>query len=270
MQITKDMISRYENALSLKTQATQETYSYILNKFFNTTGTDIDRDKILSFISSYPKNSRITIYYAIKFFLKNAGLEIPLKYSDIAPKGIERIRESMTYEEVERLINYCKTLNNYVTGIFSLSTTYGLRRTEIIKLKKEDIDIERRTIKITALKSVESKYLHKIPDEIVTYLETYLSKIDKVNALQPQTLNALFDRVCHDAGIQLRPRLGFHSIRRSLVTELRKRDVPKDVVETFMRWTPLIKSMVDVYDIKDRQNVDERIFNVHPFLQLWK
>ena len=270
MEITKEMVEKYKRALSLKTDATQETYSYILNKFFNKVGNNIDRDSILSFISDYPKQSRVTVYYAIKFFLKNAGIDIDIKHSEIAPKGVERIKESMTYDEVERLINYCKTLNSYVSGIFSLSTTYGLRRTEILMVKKEDVDLENKVIKIPVLKSVESKYIHKIPDEIVPYIEIYLDRIDKVNSLKPRTLNALFDRVCHDAGIKLRPRLGFHSIRRALVTELRKRDASKDLVETFMRWKPLIRSMVDVYDIKDRQNVDDRIFSIHPFLPIWK
>lgn len=272
IKITKEDLQKFEKALDLKQKTTQETYVYIINKFLKKYKTNISLENIYEFLNSYSPNSRIAVYYCLKFFFKSIGYDINIKYSEIAPKGVIRTREVLSKDEIEKLIQYSKKEGNPISGIFCLSTTYGMRRTEMINLKPEDIDTESQRIYIKPLKTEEitERHSHFIPDQVKNILEDYKNFASEINKIKnPQILNTLFDRVAHNAGITLRPRLGFHSIRRALVTELRALGHSKDNVELFMRWKPMIKSMVDVYDITDKVEVDKKIFLNHPFINMW-
>lgn len=68
-------------------------------------------------------------------------------------------------------------------------------------------------------------------------------------------------------------RWGWHSIRRTLATELLLREVSGINILRFMRWSEMsIKGefgMLTLYAKKDQSRVDKEIFSVHPFIDCW-
>jgi integrase len=163
-------------------------------------------------------------------------------------------------------------------ALLALSTTYGVRRTEIVNLKQEDVMLEDRIIHIATAKHGRERN-HLVPDIIVPILADYDFEQKRSNF----SLNVLWHRIEYKANIEHTDHVGWHSIRRTLNTELRN-VLPANVTMAFMRWK--MKTNADMslrYTATsyvgrngttkkvagEYQDMDRQVFANHPFLKYW-
>lgn len=192
----------------------------------------------------------------------------------------EPFAPAFTPEEIETLI---KARDQYSKGecfYLAISTTWGLRREEMVRIRKRDYTEQTITIKVAKQKKRALRVEHMIPEEIYPILQNYHPKLTNINSL-----SYVFYRILNKAGIERRKGYGWHSIRRSLRTllewNLAENRLPLSLVADFMGWARSTKGivyggapMLGVYAHQeimsgDRFATDKLVLNVHPFLHFW-
>ena len=206
----------------------------------------------------YSNNTIRLYYYAVLNALKGMGIHVDsVNIPDIDEDSVNR--HIYKIEDVALLINSAKELGGVYTKSMVFSTIYGLRRTEISKLSLTNIDINNKTVKIKAAKKGKT-ITHAIPDEVIDYID------NDIKFLSDSGMSRIFDKISNNAGLKIK-HSGWHSIRRSLVTELLFNGVSQETVLGFMRWKT--HTILDTYHIRNPRE-DLIIFANHPFLNMWK
>jgi len=163
----------------------------------------------------------------------------------------------------------------------ALSTTYGLRREEMTGLKPGDVDLSNSAIYVCTVKQGRQRY-HLIPVEIKPYLERH----DFSKTYSPVGMSQVFWRILNRCGLGgLKPeRLGWHSIRRSLLNGLVNNGVNPFAARAFMRWKGtmgelamparyygnVVVTLDGAKPVLEEAKGDEEIFEKHPFLPMWR
>lgn len=179
-------------------------------------------------------------------------------------------------DEVRRTILSKKTIGSMITlgrqGLLkdielyylALATTYGLRRVEMTKLKPSSFPDEHHLIVDTAKGG--SRTTHLIPPQIAPYLGCF-------KHYEADSLTHMFHRIARKCGLNTGAGYGWHSLRRSLATELIMSEVSALNVLRFMRWSDASTrgefGMLTIYAKKDQGRIDNDIFKMHPFLSYW-
>jgi hypothetical protein len=149
------------------------------------------------------------------------------------------------------------------TAFVALSTTFGPRREDLVRIRAEDV--EDGTIFIDTCKG-GSKRIHRIPDEILSFVTQY--PFDR--RYSPNQLSWMYHRIEYKSGIEYRPGTGWHSPRRRLLTILDDY-LPLPAVRLFLRWkTKSSPDMAVRYYSKELEENDRDVFAVHPFLPYWR
>ena len=166
-------------------------------------------------------------------------------------------------------------------AFLALSTTYGLRMGEIMNIRPEHLDYGRKTLWVETEKHGRDRS-HSIPARIQQYLVDWdFDNSPSVSVMYQDwlTIEQAAGFTKHTSGV------GWHSIRRKLVTMLW--DVlPAPVISRYMRWSGEQREMVQRYHSIQELEVgetemhytadegelaeDQRVFAVHPFLEMWK
>lgn len=145
----------------------------------------------------------------------------------------------------------------------ALSTTYGLRRIEMARLKPSDLTSKTLTVH-TAKGGV--KTTHLLAPEIAPYIEGF-------EPYKDDSLTHIFHKMMVRTGFKADGGFGWHSLRRALVTELILAGASALNVLRFMRWSDASArgefGMLATYAKKDQTRIDEEIFQIHPFLPFW-
>lgn len=182
----------------------------------------------------------------------------------------------MRRESVEQLIKAKGILTKAERFYLAVATTWIVRRVELSTIKKVDFDGE--TIFIHTAKHGK-KARHLIPDVLKPIFADYRPK-----AHSPSALSLMFLRISRKAGLVLRPKEGWNSIRYSLNTILEK-SLPRRVLADFSHWKtitnpdsneergPRGEDMIEHYrrpEILDDDPyyADKIVYSVHPFLTL--
>ena len=156
-----------------------------------------------------------------------------------------------------------KLLNANELCLLALATTYGLRRVEMARLTTDSFVDGKVTIDTA---KGGAKTTHLIPAETAEYLTDF-------RPYKPNTLTEIFQRIARKTGLKTGAGYGWHSIRRSLITELILADASSLNVMRFMRWNEAsIKEahgMLVIYAKRDQDRIDKAIFKMHPFLPYW-
>lgn len=273
MKVNNNHIKLWRSKLKLKSETTQDYYFAITDKFLKYSKGDLSIEKVIDFLNNTSKNSINTVFYVLRFFYQAAGLPFELTIQDISGRsGVKRIKEVLSPEEIEALIRTVKLEYGLIEiGFIFLFTVYGCRRREAWQMEAADIKEDISALTIYTLKGGEER-THLIPDcgkEVMKDFRYALSKVKKKPAVN--TLNFWFDELCHKSRITLRPRLGPHSIRRSLVSELMLGDTNPTVIRNFLRWRTRASDILLDYTIFDYRRIDRIIFDkdTHPFLRFW-
>ena len=202
----------------------------------------------------------------------------PFTSDDTPAPEEEPFAPAFTPEEIQTLI---KAQDKYSKGerfYLAVSTTWGLRREELLRIRKRDYN--ETTIKIKTAKRGR-RVEHLIPDEIKPILQNYHPRLKGINSL-----SYVFYRILEKAGLPQRKGYGWHSIRRTVETALEwalaENRLPLSLVADFMGWSKTRKGivyggapMLGVYAhpeimSDDPLAIDKLVLNVHPFVKFWQ
>lgn len=189
----------------------------------------------------------------------------------------EPFAPAFTPKEIEALIRARDKYSKGELFYLAVSTTWGLRREEMVRINKRDYT--EVSIKIKTAKHGR-RVEHIIPDEINPILQNYHPRLKSRGSL-----TYVFYRVLNKAGIERRKGYGWHSIRRTLRTllewNLAENRLPLSLVADYMGWSRTQKGivyggapMLGVYShpeiiSTDPFAIDRLVLGVPPFLKHW-
>lgn len=178
--MNKNSISeKFKNFLELKNYAknTIDSYCFVLDKFFefykDVSPTNLNQKHLDNFIYSFKFSSisqQNQYYSALKLFYKN------ILNSKLSKTNLERPRREKKLPQVidkAFLIDQINKINNLKhKSILSLSYSVGLRVSEVINLKIEDIDSKRMIIHIKNAKGRKDRIV-PLSENILILLRKY-------------------------------------------------------------------------------------------------
>ena len=263
-------LKKVEQQLSLRSANTADTYGIVINAFMKFCGGDVQHEKVLPFLRKVGINSMQNRYYGVKFFLNNLGEEMPVTLHDIlGNQHIKRTKDVMSNDEIAAFIRTVR--RDYGTieiGYAALTTIYAARRVEAYNIAANDI--EEDTLTIYAAKGGQER-VHLIPAQLKDVMKDFKHDLKRIKKKPVITaLNYFFDDVCDKALIELRPRMGFHSFRRSFISHMLNLEFNAFLLRDFCRWKTREKDIMANYYISDYRITDPKVFAVHPYLQYWE
>jgi site-specific recombinase XerD len=166
-----------------------------------------------------------TVLSGLRFFYNNVASEkIPIEYS--ARKKVRTLPTVLTQEEIRDIINTPDNLKHRLI----LMTTYsaGLRASEVIALKPDDIDSKRMLIKVENGKGGKDRYtllsvllLEELRHYYKTFKpKTYLfpSSYKGKTVLSYETVRTIYEKARKKA--KVKKGIGIHTLRHSFATHL--------------------------------------------------
>jgi len=281
-----ELLSKYESNLSgSKNKNHYLSYAGGFLDYANS----LDKENINNYIKKLKRQGRSpgTLNFAFRvirrLFAVN-GLDWPFRRGEAPPIGQrDEIKPALDPEVIKTMIQTAKDdgLNNDESCFLALSTVYGLRREEMYNLVSKDIDFKGNTIFISTVKSGRQRY-HLIPPEIKPYLERH----DFETRYSDTAMSQMFWRIINKSKLEVfrSERLGWHSIRRTLITLLHQSGVDPFTVHQFMRWKGAQRDMAmdtryhathfigleGTKVVAFEAQSDKEVFKKHPLLKLWR
>ena len=274
MVTKKELLDKFRNDIpSWRSQSTRYRYPNLAENFIDCVGvkSSYDRADIMKFLNlladeGKTKNTLRWTAYVLRRFFKSLGIEFPLSPEEFPPNPSDDDIQApvLSRDDVAQLITSVRYKGtSRMKAYLALSTTFGLRRGELIRVNRKDI--KNGKILIHTIKGGTPRS-HLIPDEIKEHLDGY-----SFGPLHEQSLIYLFSRMQRLAELEHSNREGFHSIRRGLVTELLNAGVQIHFVYSFMRWKMATRlGTMGIYTRPDPEQVDKTVFKVHPYLKFWR
>jgi integrase/recombinase XerD len=158
--------------------------------------------------------------FAIKFFFENV---LNLKLNLPNPKKNKTLPEILTMKEIRKLIENTSNVKHKL--IIKLLYGTGLRVSEIVNLKKENVNFEEGLIHIHLAKGKKDRFV-KIPESMLKELQSfeelesgkYLFGSNRGGKLTTATIQAILKNAAKKAGIK--KRVYPHLLRHSFATHL--------------------------------------------------
>ena len=285
--MTKEkLLEQYAKGLA-STGKTRNLYLKFAGDFLDYAEGDFSRDKVSKYMEHlhrehhYGDGSTNFAFRVVRTLFSRNSLEWPFRRGESPSIREDNIEAPALHPDIiAELITAVKKFGSPVEQSFlALSTTYGLRREEMVNLQAEDIRLKDKTIHIETVKNGRER-THVIPDVIVPYLS-----YDFNQERSDYFLFALWYQIEHLINLPHTHKVGWHSVRRTVNTMLGKRIPDKNIVMSFMRWKQRTSSdMTYRYSaikfvgregtstevVGDALSVDNEVFKVHPFINLWR
>jgi integrase len=196
----------------------------------------------------------------------NRHRELPLKVPKMPDKFYQ---PTLTDHEVEYII-WSAALDNLPPSIvvrLVVASIYGARRIELSKLSSKDIHLNGKEsyLYIHTAKGGD-KRKQPIPECLIPLFDIPIKPIGF------SMLEYWFRKVIEKACIPWRHRLGWHALRRNVVTLLDRQGSQSDIaISKFMRWsTPRELGMLDRYRQTPAEESDRVILENHPTVKAWE
>lgn len=156
---------------------TEESYVAQITKFLKhfesvaTKPSEISEKQIVVYLSAIPNiASHRAALCAIKFFYDKIGKQ-PKKLDRVNyPKKQNKLPVVYSVEEIQKLFDACENLKHKV--VLSLLYSTGLRISELLNLKWEDIDRSRMIINVIQGKGAKDRQV-MLPPSLIPLLEKY-------------------------------------------------------------------------------------------------
>jgi len=206
-------------------------------------------------------------HYALKKLFQANGWPYPFKERDFPPGPERPFQPALTLEEVRALVQRRDLYTPRQRALLALATTYLLRGEEFTRMRPGDFTGE-YFLKRTSKGGVRRRHL--VPPEIRPHLEGW-----EVQPVPHSTASLDFKEILKKAGVGEKEGYGWHSIRRTLETELLK------VLDDFTVWSfggwkkeararrQGVPPILGTYHTPQDLEEDRRVFRVHPFLPFW-
>ena len=221
-------LTKFDNWLKLQGKAKNTRLSYCqrVNDFVSHV-TELSQDNIDTYFLSLQdkfKNKTVNCYKdAISSYLSWKQLELTTPPSLKEPKTIP---DAITLEEFEKQVKHLQNQldekQDKIKAIFYLLFYSGLRPSEIVALKRKDIDLENHQGKVYRQKTGD-EFIFLFNDKVKQLLKIYfLIEEEKKNAFNTNT--RAIGRMCekikkHFPSFNLRPYLFRHSSATHLLDE---------------------------------------------------
>ena len=289
----EEMVEEYAKRLSSKGK-NRNLYLRMIGEFANFAEGNFERDTVERFLVAerekhhYSDNSLRMLFGLLSTFFKRNKLEWPFNRGEgpivredsinapaLDPRTVKRMIEAVRESQDRR-----------ACAFLALSTTYGLRRQEIMNLKPGDINLKDSTLYIATLKHGRER-THLIPFQ----LHYALGRYDFSEEISDFTMGRLWISIEDMVQMKYFKRMGWHAVRRTLNTLL-LRDFKEATVHSFLRWkqatsrdmtmrysrTRFVGEEEEVVDLSgEALSVDEEIFacrpdgtSFHPFIDSWQ
>lgn len=250
-----ELVERFQihNRSDGKSPQTVDWYNQALERFqewlkaegMSTSVDDLGEDEVRNFVlylqgrkglwgltSSHTLNSRVRALRAFFNWLHRQGYtEVHRLQNMKVPKARQKEIEILTDEEIERIfatMNASTVLGARNKAIYSLMLDTGLRLTEVVTLKHEDVHLDKRYVKVLgkgdkerivafgmnckkALSNYAARYRFPSEEELS---DAFFLSIDG-RCMTADALRSLTERLSKAAGI---PRLHPHLIRHTYAT----------------------------------------------------
>lgn len=196
-------------------------------------------------------------YFALKSALNTFGVDI----SDIPSPDVDEAevkRPRFSKDEIKSLIKSAKELGGVYAKSMVFSSIYGMRRLEIARHRRTDVDFKEKTLLVRTAKKGKTRK-HLIPDDVIKFMPDISMPV--IDTLSKST----FPKIADNAGVDCGNR-SWHAIRRALVSDLKKNGCHNDKIITFLRWKT--GSMLDTYHLISPEE-DLPMFELHPYLDDW-
>lgn len=278
----KDIFYEYENFL-------RRNYSYstimynatVLEKFFNyikdinvTSINEISIQNVYAFINSidtdiYSKHTIYNIKYKLKSFFNYLYDNKKYNFSgdDIFPKiaKVDRVKlpSYYTMEEINLILEQVNRKTNRGKRDFAillLAIVYGLRNSDIIRLKYENILWNENKIELIQFKTkklLELPLTDNVKYALLDYLKNARPKIETnyiflptkppYNYIDKENASSLYKSASYyikKAGIDTRRKRGLHSLRHSMASNMLKNNIEVSTISSVLG-----HSSVDVTNI---------------------
>ncbi|RLG13622.1 MAG: integrase [Candidatus Nanohalarchaeota archaeon] len=237
----EEAIDKLKKELEIRnfSNKTVKAYVYYVKEFLKYTNSrTLNEDAVKDFIQkNIHKDDPSTIssqISAIKFFFENIlNQKLMLHH----PKKNKTIPEVLTVEEARRLIEVIDNIKHKL--IVRLLYGCGLRVSEVINLKKSDLNFDERLIHIKLAKGSKDRFV-KIPDSIKEELENYskfgekdiLFMSQRGGKLSTTTIQKIIKNFSKKAG--LKKNISPHTLRHSFATHLLEAGIDLKIIQKLL------------------------------------
>jgi len=268
MAVATDILKQLEDELYASSRETKNVMLYHARKYLEFANGDdpFNRATLLRYMKhlfdeKYAPNTIRTAGNSIHRLFVTAEVKFPL-----GKKWLPEVRDAdkpvSSGEEIRKMVKAKLTPDEL--AFLALSTTYGLRREELKRIQKEDIDYTNATIFIRTCKHGDQR-IHLLAKQIIPVVK----KHDFSKTYTPNMLSQIWHSIEQKSGLPHKYGSGWHSIRRYLDTVLLEKAGLENTA-IFLRWQISRSSFMPLHYIsKDTRQVDEEIFEIHPVLPLW-
>lgn len=249
-----DSVEKLKSELKLRgfSPLTVRNYSFFVEKFLQKTNKpheELTDDDVKLFLSDmFDTKSKNTIMLAaasLKFFfkevLKKDITEIPL------PKKEKKLPEVLTKDEVRNLIESTDTIKSRL--IISLLYSTGLRVSEIVNLKVDDINLTEKSGWVRKGKGSKDRLFmmsQNLAEELSEYLDTkgqdYKYVFSKEKPLTTRNIQKIIQGTKTRANIT--KRVTPHTLRHSFATHLLEQGIDIRVIQAMLGHSSLSTTQV--------------------------
>lgn len=262
-----EVVDKLKNELKLRgfSNLTVRNYSFFVEKFLkhaNKQSDNLNEDDAKAYLSSlYDTKSKNTIMLAaasLKFLFNEI---LKKEFSSVRmPKKERRLPEVLSKEEVKRLID--STDNNKSRLIVSLLYSAGLRVSELVNLKKEDINLNEKTGWVRRGKGNKDRLFvlsENLSKEITEYLNERAENkyvFSKEKPLTTRNIQKIIYGLRRRAGIS--KKITPHTLRHSFATHLLEQGTDIRMIQTLLGHASLnttqVYTHISTEQIKKVQN----------------
>lgn len=274
----EDMLNKLEIELKIRgmSKTTIDTYVRLTRKFFeyaNKRYTHITEEDIKTYQAYLMYEKKINaktinlILSSLKFFFGEIiGKDITAKIK--RPKFERKIPITLSKEEIKKLLESIKNIKHRL--LLEIMVSSGLRVSECVSLKVEDIDLEEKTIHIKSGKGGKDRKTI-MSESVVNLMKNYLENkkndsnfvFNKKNGNHVTTKlpQLVIKRAASDAGIK--KSISCHSLRHSFATHLLNEGVDIRFIQVLLGHSDIsttqIYTKVSVEQIKKIKNPFDKI-----------
>ena len=253
----------FQRLLAIKrySPATIKTYVGLLTVFQNFVGKtliqELDTPALLNHIlriveaKQYTYSSHKQLISAIALFLKEVHRR-PVDFSPVYPtRRPQPLPEILSVREVKAILAASRNLKH--RAMLTLVYALGLRSGELIHLKIDDIDGERKVVHLKGAKGNKDRLL-PLPDTLRDLLREYYLKYQPQEYLfngqnhatySPQSLRKVFNTACQKAGIRKKATL--HSLRHAYATHLLEAGTDVRVIQQLLGHNSIRTTMIYIH-----------------------